>query len=151
MRRHLDRTQRYAIAAAVIFAFAAGYELWHLVAARRFGAMTLPISTIAALVQMLLWASAAVLLVVRDRVGDRLLRSAFGFSAVGAFLVLAHGLVLRMLGQPVGFAFVLGGIALAVLVKLAWTPFPWTAGDTSSAAPPHRIVRGPEGEEHEVI
>lgn len=152
MRRSIERNQRFALAAAVLFALAAGYELWHVVSVQRLGGtLALPITMIAAIVQLVVWASAAVLLVVRDRVGARLLRASFGLSAVGAFLVLAHGLVLAMLGEPENAAFILGGLVLAVLVKLAWTPFPWTYGDEPSAAPPHQIVRGPEGEEHEVF
>lgn len=136
----------------MIFALGAGYELWHLVAARRFGTLAMPLSAIVALVHMLVWGAAAVLLVLRDRVSDRMLRASFGLSAVGAFLMLAHGLVLRgLLYQPMGIAFIVGGVVVALLVKLAWTPFPWTAGDRAAAAPPHPIVRGPDGQEHELL
>ena len=149
------RAQRYALAAAAIFAFAAGYDLWHVVAGEPFaGTLALGLTIAAALVSSAVWMAAAALLIVRDRrrTSDRLARAAFGTSVVGAFLVLAHGLGLRgPLGDPMGIAFIVGGIALGILVKLAWTPFPWSRGERPAQAPPHRMVRGPEGEEHPVL
>ncbi len=136
---------RYAIVAAVLFVIAAAYEAWHLVTNQPFRGLAPEISRLFAMVSLTLWSVTALFLVVRP-VSNRLMAAGFGLSVFGTILVFLHGLVLRgVLGDVAGIPMILGAFVLAVLLKKAWTPFPW-ASTQPPARPAKTMVRTRQGE-----
>lgn len=145
------RNQQAAIAAAVLFAVAAGYDLWHLVTGSPFGSLARSLSILVALGSVLLWSGAAILLVVRPSTSGRWMQASFGLSLAGAFLVLAHGLVLRGAEMlRAGIVFLIAAPIVAILIKLAWTPFPWARREPP-AEPARTLVRTRRGDRQPAI
>jgi hypothetical protein len=123
--RRIDRRDRAAFVAALLFAAAAVDNLVHLVTGTPFGELALPFSQLVALLNIVVWGVAAATLVLRWR-SARVLRTSAGFAWVGLFLVFSHGLVLRgLLRLPEGIVFVVAAVPLAILVKRAFTPSPF--------------------------
>jgi hypothetical protein len=136
---------RYAILAAVLFVVAAGYDAWHLVTNRPFEGLALWLSRLAAMVNLAIWSITALFLVVRPA-SNRLMATGFGLSVVATILFFLHGLVLRgALGDVAGIPMILGAFVLAVLLKKAWTPFPW-ASKEPPAQPAKTVVQTHQGE-----
>jgi hypothetical protein len=96
------------------------------------------------------WSAAALLLVLHPA-SDRLRAASFGLSVAGALLMFVHGLVLRgALFEPIGIPLAVAAIALAALLKMAWTPFPWARREPPSR-PARTFIRTRNGHQHPAI
>src|SRR5687767_3292131 len=93
---------RYALAAAVLFACGVVYAVAQLVMLRPYGRMDVDASVMLSAVLALAWGAAAVTLGMRAR--RRVLRSSLILGWLGTFLALGHGLVLRTMEDRAGIA-----------------------------------------------
>jgi hypothetical protein len=144
-----DRRDRFALAAAAIFAAGVAFELWHVVSGRPSGVLDRHASLGIQLVDLTIWALAATALVLRGR-SERMLELSFVASVFGALAFLVNGMLLRAAEDPAGIAVLLAAPVVAFLVLQSFRPFPWRR--TSPPEPrPRRTIRAADGEEHPVI
>ena len=115
---------RYALAAAVLFTCGVIYAIAQLVLMRPYGRMDVDASMMLSAVLAGVWGAAAVTLGLRAR--RRVLRSSLVLGWLGTFLALGHGLVLNAMDDRSGLALMVASMLSAVLVKSAFTPYPWT-------------------------
>jgi len=119
----MPKRDRYALAAALLFACGVIYAVVQLVTLRPYGRMEVDASMMLSAVMAGVWGAAAITLGLRLR--RRVLRSSLVLAWLGTFLALGHGLVLRAMEDRSGLAVLVASMLSAVLVKSAFTPYPW--------------------------